>query len=192
MQARLRESSGLLWVWFVALAVLVAGPLLGSGHLLLLDFPSGPRFPNASFLPLPSSGDVGNAIPTVAVHSVLRSIHPLLPEKLFLLAPIVLGGAGAARLVRRRLSRGRLPALYAGTLFAVNPFVYDRYTAGQLYLLLAYALLPWAFGSLISAMDRGDRGPWISVALWIAALSAIDLHVAGMFVLLVVIGALVG
>ena len=114
----------------MALAVLVAGPLLGPGHLLLLDFPSGPRFPNGSFLPLPSSGDVGNAIPLLGLHSVLRSIYPVLPEKLFLLAPIVLGGAGAARLVRRRLGVGALSAAYAGTLFAINPFVYDRYTAG--------------------------------------------------------------
>jgi hypothetical protein len=191
-QARAWVSSALLWAWFVVLALLVAGPLLGSGHLLLLDFPSGPRFPDFSFLPLPSSGDVGNTIPTAAVHSVLRSIHPLLPEKLFLLAPIVLGGAGAARLVRRRLSLGMLPAAYAGTLFAVNPFVYDRYTAGHLYLLLAYALLPWAFGSLIVAMERRDGRSAVVVAAWIAGLAAIDLHIAGMFAMLVIAGALVG
>jgi hypothetical protein len=115
----------MLWAWFAALALLVAGPLLGPGHLMLLDFPSGPRFPQLSFLPLPSSGDVGNTIPLTTLHVALRSIYELLPEKLFLLAPILIAGLGAARFVRRRLELGALPAAYAGTLFAVNPFVYD-------------------------------------------------------------------
>jgi hypothetical protein len=192
MQAPERASSRILWVWFAALALLVAGPLLGPGHLLLLDFPSGPHFPQMSFLPLPSSGDVGNAIPLTTLHVALRSIHPLLPEKLFLLAPILIGGLGAARFVRRRLGLETLPAAYAGTLFAVNPFVYDRLTAGQLYLLLAYALLPWAFSSLAEMLDRVDRRTVTAVALWLAVLAAVDLHVAGMFAMLVVIGALVG
>lgn len=191
MRIRLPPARWLLAGWFVVLALLVAGPLLGPGHLLMLDFPSGPQFPRVSFLPLPSSGDVGNAIPLATLHAALRSTHTLLAEKLFLLAPVLIGGAGAARLVRRRIGLGALPAAYAGTLFAVNPFVYDRYTAGQLYILLAYALLPWAFAALIEMLSRSDGRTVTSVALWLLVLAAVDLHIAGMFAMLVAIGALV-
>src|SRR4051812_46112676 len=47
------------WGWFGGIALLVAAPLLGGGYLLLLDFPSGPRFPHVPVFPLPSSGVVG-------------------------------------------------------------------------------------------------------------------------------------
>jgi hypothetical protein len=96
-----RRLTGFLPVaWFGLLALLIAGPLLGGGYLLLLDYPSGPRFPDFSVFPLPSSGDIGNGVPWFAVHVALRELYATLPDKLYLLAPIVLGGRGDQSLVR--------------------------------------------------------------------------------------------
>jgi hypothetical protein len=159
----------------------VAGPLLGSGYLILLDHPSGPEFPAFSWFPLPSSGDIGNTTPLLALERSLRAIHTYLPDKVLLLAPILLGGVGVARFVTRRLGIGSLPAVYAGTLFVINPFVIDRYLAGHLHFLLGYALLPWA----LSPLEEATRAPSFRVAmkagLWLAALAAIDVHVGGIY-----------
>lgn len=168
--------------WFAVLALGVAGPLLGGGYLLLLDFPSGPRFGSSvPILPLPSSGDLGNGLPLAALHSFLRWIHPLLPDEVFLLAPILVGGVGLYRLARSRLGVDPLPALYGATLFVVNPFVRDRYLAGHLYFLLGYALLPWALAPLHDALRGRSRRAAPLVALWLAGLAAVDVHVAGLY-----------
>src|SRR5437867_12602528 len=105
------------WAWFSALGLAIAGPLLGRGYLMLLDLPSGPRFPQVPVLPLPSSGDLGTSLPLLAVHALFRTVNPLLPDKLFPLAPILLGGVGLYLSVRSRVIVEVLPGLYGATLF---------------------------------------------------------------------------
>src|SRR5215207_11032181 len=92
------SRAGPALIWFTALALAVAGPLLGGGYLLLLDHPSGPEAPDFSWFPVPSSGDLGNGTPMLAVQTLLREIWSLLPDKVFLLAPILVGGLGVFRL----------------------------------------------------------------------------------------------
>jgi hypothetical protein len=186
-----RPSAELLaGAWFIGLALIVAGPLLGRGYLILLDFPSGPRAPGLSLLPLPSSGDLGNAFPLNAVHVLLHELWRPLPEKLFLLLPIVLGGLGLYRLVRKALDLGAMAGVFGGTLYVVNPFLYDRYLAGHLHFVLGYALLPWAFLSLVRAARVPSRGSAAVVALWLAVFAAVSVQIAGLFgVLMVLIAA---
>lgn len=184
-----RAGPLLPWAWFTVLGLAVAGPLLGSGYLLLLDFPSGPRFPTFPILPLPSSGDLGNTTPLLAVHALLRSIHPYLRDKAFLLAPLLLGGVGTYRFARGHLGVGALPAIYGATLFVLNPFVRDRYLAGHLHFLLGYALLPWALGPVHDALLGRTRQAAPRMALWLAGLGAVDVHVAGLYALLAVVAA---
>jgi hypothetical protein len=175
--------------WFLALALVVAGPLLGGGHLLLLDYPSGPQFPQVTAFPLPSSGDIGNGIPLLGALALLKEIHVFLPDKLLLIAPIVLGGTGVYRFVRLRLEASPFAAAYGGTLFVVNPFVYDRYMSGHLFFLLAYSLLPWALSPLFALTRRPSLRVAVAIALWFVALGAIDLHVLGVYALLTLLAA---
>jgi hypothetical protein len=180
------------WLWFSVLAFAITAPLLGKGFLLLLDWPSGPELPRVPLLPLPSSGDLGSGTPFLALLALLRSIHPYLPDKVLLVAPIVLGGVGMFRLVRSRFGVGSAAAAYGATLFVFNPFVADRFLAGHLFFLLAFALLPWAVGPVLDLLDEpsGRVGVW--VGLWLFGLAAIDLHVAGMYGLLVVAAGVTG
>jgi hypothetical protein len=180
-------SSSAAWLWFTALGLTVAGPLLGSGYLLLLDFPSGPQFPHVPVFPLPSSGDLGNGLPLQAIHALLRDVYQYLPDKVLLLAPILIGGFGLYRLAVSRLGVGALPALYGATLFVINPFVQDRYLSGHLYFLLAYSLLPWALAPIHDALLGQVRRAAPRVALWVALLAAIDVHVAGLYGLIAIL-----
>lgn len=188
---RRRPSAVLVGAWFVSLALLVAGPLLARGYLILLDFPAGPNPPEFSLLPLPSSGDAGNAIPVNAAHVLLHELWRPLPEKLFLLLPIVLGGLGLYRLVRSALGLGAVAGVYGGTLYAVNPFLYDRYLAGHLYFVLGYALLPWALPPLVRAIRAPSRGTAAVAGLWLGVLAAVSFQVAGLYALLVALIAVV-
>jgi hypothetical protein len=175
------------WLWFSVVAIAITAPLLGKGYLLLLDWPSGPELPRVPLLPLPSSGDLGSGTPFLAVLALLRSIHPYLPDKVLLVAPVVLGGVGMFRLVRSRFGVGSAAAAYGATLYVFNPFVADRYLAGHLFFLLAFALLPWALGPVLDLLDEPSRGTSIYVGLWLLGLAALDVHVAGFYVLLAVV-----
>jgi hypothetical protein len=177
--------------WFLALALVVAGPLLGGGYLLLLDYPSGPQLPQVNPFPLPSSGDIGNGIPLQVTLALFKEIHGLLPDKLLLLAPIVLGGTGVYRFTHTRLKTNPYAAVYGGTLFVVNPFVYDRYVAGHLFFLLAYSLLPWALSPLFELTRQPALRVAVAVALWFVVLGAIDVHVLGLYALLTLLAAIV-
>jgi hypothetical protein len=179
-----RRSEVRALAWFALVSVLVLGPLLGRGYLFLLDFPAGPRFPRVPLFPLPSSPFSANATPLLAVHSLLRNVYVYLPDKLFLLAPIVVGGMGVYRLLASRFELSTFPAVFGGTLFTINPFVYDRYLAGQMYFLLAYALIPWAFTPILDVLTAPSTRNSIRFALWFGLIAAIDLHVAGMYALL--------
>ena len=181
-----RPPTGLLAAaWFVGLSLLIAGPLLGRGHLILLDFPAGPALPQVSLFPLPSSGDIGNAIPLTAAHALLQELWEPLPEKLVLLLPIVVGGLGLYRLARRIVGLGAVAGVYGGTLYVVNPFVWDRYMAGHVFFLLGYALLPWALPPLVEAIGKPSRRAAFVAGLWLGILAAVSLHVAGLYALLV-------
>jgi hypothetical protein len=187
-----RRLTGFLPVaWFGLLALLIAGPLLGGGWLLLLDYLSGPRAPGIEVFPLPSSGDIGNALPLLALHAALGEVYSTLPDKLYLLAPVLIGGSGAYRLARRRLGVSALAGAYGGTLFVVNPFTYDRYLAGQLFFLLGYSLLPWALGPLFDLLRRPSARATVRAGFWVFALGAVSVHVAGIYLLLLVATALV-
>ena len=87
------------------------------------------------------------------------------------------------------LGVGALAATFGGTLYVVNPFVHDRYQAGHLYLVLGYALLPWAVLPLVRALGDPSRRESLVAGLWLGGLGAVSFHVAGLYALLVVVFA---
>jgi hypothetical protein len=88
-----------------------------------------------------------------------------------------LATTGAARLVRT----AGLPArLGAGLFYAVNPFVFDRLYAGQLGLLLGYAVLPWAVAALLDAAREPHRVG--RAILWAGATVMMSVHFAWILV----------
>lgn len=105
-------------------------------------------------LPEGTHGGLLNRLPIDALFVLFGQLGaPGLPQKALLLASVFLAGLGAHRLAPVQ----SLPArVFAGLLYAANPFVYDRLYAGQWFVLLGYALLPWAFASFVRLL-RGGR-----------------------------------
>ena len=106
-------------------------------------------------------------------------------EKLLLLASIFLAGLGMHRLAPTDDEVGRY---FAGLLYAVNPFVYDRLYTGQWYLVLGYALLPWAFRAF-QPLARGEwRRAW-RFALLATLVGVASPHMLALLVLLALFSA---
>jgi len=158
------------------LSALICFPFVG-GRLLLLDFVSGPHqplLPAAAFgLDGGLTGGLPLAIAFSLVDRLLGQAGSAVPAVVF----FPLATTGAARLLRT----AGLPArLGAGLFYAVNPFVFDRLYAGQLEVLLGYALLPFAVAALLDAAEHPHRVA--RAAGWSAATVMMSEHFAWILV----------
>jgi hypothetical protein len=185
-----------LWVWvlgwFLGLALVVLGPLLLPGYLLLLDYPSGPHVPWISLFPLPSEAFISAGAPVIAL---LRALALLLPEqtpKLLVAFAIIVAGIGLFRFLTVCISVRPIPALVGATWFAINPFVYDRAISGQLLILLAYAMLPWALPSFLRLQQQGTVSPWVRSVLWTTIIGIVSVQLGIMALLLLLASIVLG
>jgi hypothetical protein len=172
--------------WYGALAGVVAAPLLRGGYLLLLDF-ALVRQVDIVWRPSDASPGPVNIAPWQAVLWLLARLGyaagPLLVFALFLLM-----GLAAHHAVTRLIApTHRIAPYFAGTLYAVNPFTYERLVHGQLFLLVAYAMLPL----LLVAADGFVKEPRVRtaaiLAAWITAVAWTSIHVLAMLPLVLVV-----
>jgi hypothetical protein len=154
---------------YLGLALAVAGPLLGSGLVLAVDLSQTPHpgIPTA-YWGLPEGTHEGSLarLPLDALFVALGQIDAVaIGQKLMLLAIVFGAGFGMHRLAPARTRAG---ALFAGFLYAVNPFVYDRLFTGQWFLLLGYALIPHAYRAFLQVLAGRRLAPWLFGALFVA------------------------
>ncbi|MFF3568564.1 hypothetical protein ACFYXQ_12395 [Nocardia jiangxiensis] len=127
----------------LVLALVVVGPLLGPGYLLLRDGVSTPRsYPTDSALGL---GDAApRAVPQDWLLATVSSVvDGGIVVKAILVAALWAAGWGAAALARRLLDVPVGPQLVAATIAVWNPYVAERLLQGHWSLLAGYAALPW-------------------------------------------------
>jgi hypothetical protein len=150
---------------YAVLAAVVAGPLLGSGLVLSIDLAQTPRSTLLGAywgLPVGTNAGTLGRLPFDALMRLAGELG-LVPaaQKLLLLSIVFLAGSGMHRLAGGRAA-GRY---YAGLLYAINPFVYERLLGGQWFLLLGYALIPWAFAAFLSVGAERPARAWLFAAL---------------------------
>ncbi|WP_433567974.1 hypothetical protein ACQP1O_41605 [Nocardia sp. CA-151230] len=177
------------------MALIVLGPLLGSGYLLLRDAVSTPR----SFLTDSALG-LGDAAPRAVPQDALIAVGSAVVDggllvKAMLLAALWLAGWGTACLARDLLRVSLGPQLVAATVAIWNPYVAERLLQGHWSLLTGYAALPWI--ALLATRLRarsatagrvGALGTWAGLAGCLAAagLTPTGSLLAGLMALLLV------
>src|SRR5438874_1650824 len=146
-------ARSLLWAGFLTL--LIAGPWLLPGYLFGTDWP-GPRH-------FGLSNSIGSSIPLEAAMAGLGwAVGGELAGKLLILGSLF----GAAFLAYRAVpAGGAVPRAAAATVYVVNPFVYGRLHYGQIFLLVAYAILPWTLTRLRGMLVDPGRRSSIGVAI---------------------------
>ena len=152
-------------MWVALLSILMMAPTLAPGFVLSYDLVFTPR---QDLLPgsLGIGGALPRAVPQDAVVALLETLVPgSLLEKAVLLAIPLVAGLGMLRLLRDQAVSARV---VAATLAIWNPFVAERLVLGHWGLLLAYALVPWAFASALD-MRRGVPGAGARLVLQVAA-----------------------
>lgn len=135
----LRTPTAAALVTAVASALLILGPALRGGYVLVGDMVFVPKLPLTGQL-IGLSPATPRAVPSDAVVALLSVLLPgQVVQKLLLLAILVATGAGAGLVIRLGTT-----GTVAATLAAMwNPFVAERLAAGQWAVLVGYAALPW-------------------------------------------------
>lgn len=151
VQAPARLPRWAPYAYYAGLGLLVLRSFLPGGYFLSLDAVFGPRGDAMARLLGTRETLAGHLVwklPTEALGALIGADHAIL---LLVLLPILpLAGLGA-----HRLAGGRGAAAYlAGTLYALNAFVYARLVAGQIYLLWGYALLPFFVHAWLALLDK--------------------------------------
>jgi len=143
------------------LALLVVGPLLRPGYLLLRDAVSTPR----SYLSDAALGLTAAPRATPQDFAVALASHLIdggVVVKALLVVGLWLAGWGAARLVATALpGAGAAGEFVAITLAIWNPYVAERLLQGHWSLLVGYGCLPWVATSMLELRSEpgGASGP---------------------------------
>lgn len=153
----------------LVLALLVVGPLLAPGYLLLRDAVSTPR----SYLSDTALGltSAPRATPQdFAVALASRLIDGGVVVKTLLVLGLWLAGWGAARLVAVALPCAGAPGQFVATTVAIwNPYVAERLLQGHWSLLVGYGCLPWAAAAMLTLRTTAaSRFAFFGLAFWIA------------------------
>ncbi|WP_094361934.1 hypothetical protein [Mycobacterium marinum] len=180
MRAKMARGEGAGWAsprsacWWrpgyaLVLALLVVGPVLGPGYLLLRDAVSTPR----SYLSDSALGLMAapRATPQdFAIALASQAIDGGILVKALLVLGLWLAGWGAAVLVARALpAAGAGGQFVAITLAIWNPYVAERLLQGHWSLLLGYGCLPWVAATMLGlrASEASQTG-FFGLAFWIA------------------------
>jgi hypothetical protein len=157
----------------LAVALLVTGPALGPGFVLLRDMVVVPR-QDLDLDALGLGGALPRAVPADAVLALLTAVVPGdLVQKAVLFGAVYAAVLGAARLVPRDADgRGGAAAAVAGLVYGWSPYLAERLLMGHWSLLLAYAALPWVARAALQVRDGEHRAlPRLVLACAPAALS---------------------
>ncbi len=157
---------------YLVIAFIVSIPLLISRYTFLLDF-----------VPEINTGQstesfYGKTIPIYGGHLLFDVIStPIQTEifqKILIFISILLSGYLIHDLANNMPS-SRIPILYAGILYTVNPYTYTRMIAGQWILLFTYAILPLSIKSFIELIEKKERKSVIKFTFFIT-LVAFNIH----------------
>ncbi len=168
----------------VTLAVML--PLLRPGFILTLDMVFTPH------LRMPQV-----VTSSYAFHVVLAVLNTVIPadmlEKILLTGVLFGSCVGMHRLVRKLRGTTTYSAglFVASVFYALNPFTYARFMAGQYAVLLGYAVLPWLIASAIRLCHAPTIRQAVIMGIWTTVLGVVSVHMLTVVLLLAVCSCVV-
>ncbi len=174
---RLLGSARITFFVFLTAAVVLPW-FFQPGYLFLLDYVWPPKLAP----PILPAGFI-TGVPHEWAFWLASLILPThLVQKIVFTLPLFLAGLSASQLVdwllREHNSKVRsiVPSLAAGVFYALNPFVVSRIFMGQVYFLLAYALVPWAVLAILWFLKYPSLGRGIVAGLTIVGVMISNAH----------------
>lgn len=173
------------FLWYGALALVISAPLMRGGYLLLLDFALVRHVP-IQWQPTAAVPGPVNTAPVGVVLWLLARLEaaaaPLLVLGIFLLM-----GLAAHQAVLRLVSPDhRVAAFFAGTVYALNPFTYERLMQGHLFLLAAYGLAPFVLVAANRLLEQPQARSALMLGALITVIASTSIHYLAMLPLVLI------
>jgi hypothetical protein len=167
----------------VVLAIAVLAPVMHGGWFLVLDWVHGPvaHIPTAYW---------GFALPLGPIPILITGAQHVLTGPVVSWLVVALCFPVAAVGVTRLVPGGPIAKWSASAFYLVNPFVFERLDSGQVFVLLGYAVLPWAVKALLEGEDQETRLGRLLPGVWLAGATAASIHylfIAGLVLLGVIV-----
>ena len=159
-------------IFFAALSFAIILPLVSPGYILTLDMVTTPKIP----VPWPRL-DAPSFLFGGILFLLNSFIEASMIQKILLFLIFFLSGWGMYRLVP---VKNILARYFAGLLYMINPFVYERLMDGQLGLLLGFGLFPF----VVSAILNFFKNPSLESVAGLSILSTFLFAFAGHYILI--------
>lgn len=176
-----KKNERYIYLEYGVLSLLILWPLLTKGYVFAMDMAWPPKFVFPS-----------EVIREYLVSLGLWGLGKILPvwiiQKLFLFFTIFLAGVGAHKLVR---TKQPWPKYFAGFLFVLSPFFYSRFLFGQLFFLLAFALLPFFARRALDFFKHPNWKDMIWLAVLISLIVPLSPHYLFFLILFLIISVMV-
>ncbi len=161
---------------YSCLSLLVVIPFFG-GYVFLLDWIGSPNFNfSASFYGLSESISAGLPL-LIGLNALSSILGGVVAEKILMFLIFFLSAVSMHSLVKVKSGWARY---FAGFIYAINPFVYERFISGQWHILLAYSVFPFAVFSAMSFFD-GRKKSALMLSVWITLLAILNIHALVIF-----------
>ena len=157
-------------ILFTCLTFIIAGEMLIPGYILTLDMVWADN--------LASSPNTNSFTNTAPMHLFLGALGLIFPSWL-VQKFMLLGLFFSLMYIPFRFLpfiESNYGRLFAGLLYALNPFVYARLLAGQWEVLLGYACLPLVLYTLNCLLDRRDLKSGLLYGLALTLVGIVSIH----------------
>ncbi len=158
-----KKGDRVIYLIYGALALIILFPLLKSGYIFAMDMVFTPH------LVWPEPFNVRGAF--------LCLLNFILPsqviQKILLFLVLFLAGIGMHKLIS---VKDELPRYFAGIFYIFNPFVYSRFMFGHLWLLMAYALMPFVVKSIFEFFNKINLKNTLKLSFWFVLIGFISVH----------------
>lgn len=167
---------------YLLLTIAILYPLLKPGYVLTLDMIFGPKIRIIA-----SQSGVLNGLPFMYF---LKAINFLIPtwfiQKIILILIFLLSGISMHLFAP---TKSLVSKFFAGILYMINPFTYERFLAGQWTILLAYSLVPFALKYFTGFLEDNEKNfKKIAInALWLTFIGMINIHILALLLIAEVI-----
>ncbi|MEM3737406.1 MAG: hypothetical protein QXJ75_04915 [Candidatus Bathyarchaeia archaeon] len=153
--------------------MLVLWDLLLPGYVLTLDMVFGPNIRIWDYI----YGLEPSFNSFIAYKLFLKLCSFILPvwviEKALMVLAFFLSGVSSHRLCPTESVAGKF---FAGFLYMLNPFLYVRFMAGHLDLILAYALMPFVVKGIIRLLDSHRLRSTVELTFLLTLVGVLSLH----------------
>ncbi|MDP6771182.1 MAG: hypothetical protein QF704_10840, partial [Anaerolineales bacterium] len=171
---------------FFVLTIFVLYPTLTPGYVLTGDmvFPPYSSFMDLffglqEFMPTYVSGH----LPLYSIIFVTSLIIPMWVVQKTLIIAIFMVSSYGSRMLARKAGVNGVASIYAGLIYAFNPFVQVRLLEGHWKFLLGYALFPLAILSFWNLLRERNKRSLVVAIILSMLISATSIHVLAILAL---------